>query len=72
MRCGNSSMGKGYALYGLGKVKMMKSQMQDAKILLENALAMHKQAQSPVGENNAQHFLNIVLSKLNQSQSEQN
>jgi len=43
---------------------MKRLQWQDAKRLLENALAKHKQAQSAKAQENDQHFLNKVLSKM--------
>ena len=45
---------------------MKRLQWQDAKRLLENALAMHKQAQSAMAQENDQYFLNIVFSKMSQ------
>jgi hypothetical protein len=44
----------------------MRSQLQNAKILFENALAMHKQAQDPTGQKNDQYYLDKVLYKMSQ------
>jgi len=63
----HSSLLHGNALQGLGKVKMQRSQMQDAKLLFENALVMHKQTQDLLGQKWDQHYLNEVLSKMSQS-----
>ena len=45
---------------------MKRLQWQDAKRLLENALAKHKQAQSAKSQESDQFYLNIVLSKITQ------
>ena len=59
-------LGQGNALAGLGRVQMRRLQWQDAKRLLENALAKHKQAQSAKSQESDQFYLNIVLSKITQ------
>jgi tetratricopeptide (TPR) repeat protein len=63
----HSSLIQGNALQSLGQVKMQRSQMQDAKLLFENALAMHKQAQDLLGQKWDQHYLDEVSFKMSQS-----
>src|SRR5216683_4818581 len=50
-------LGQGNALAGLGRVQMRRLQWQDAKRLLENALAKHKQAQSAKSQESDQFYL---------------
>ncbi|KAI0289598.1 hypothetical protein BC826DRAFT_1177260 [Russula brevipes] len=50
----------------LARVQMKRSKWQDAKSLLDDALLMHKQAQSLIGQKRDQHCLNEVLSKMAQ------
>jgi hypothetical protein len=45
---------------------MKRLKWQDAKSLLDDALLMHKQAQSLRGQKRDQHCLNEVLSKMAQ------
>lgn len=61
------ALGQGNDLQSLGKVQIAKSHLQDAKILFENALAMHQQAQDPVEQEKDQHYLNETLSKISET-----
>jgi len=62
----NTFKSQGNALAGLGIVQMKRLQWQDAKRLLENALALHKQAQAIHEQENDQYYLNEVLSAIGQ------
>jgi hypothetical protein len=45
---------------------MARSQLQDAKIMFEDALALHKQAQAINSQAQDQKYLNKVLQKMKQ------